>query len=297
MNNQELFFEQEQQTPLTPYISISQVNGIIGEQFDQLGVATKTYEKHHDNPNSEYYGLSIDEICNRWTDKANKSKYYGSLLDDYIGYNLNNDQMGLEMFLLDHDRDSDERLDMICKSYDEFISDFLSKHPEIKFVTREKTIYYQLENPTFDESKEQSLDNSKYWYVKGRLDALFYNTLTNHYINIDWKSSDKIEHQPNKWTKRLLGPCSSLYDMDWYKYTIQVYFYKTALENGGYLPNGSIVDCYIVQLPGHKIMENNDKMYFIHQPAFQYDLDFMKRIFIYAHKKNILTSKINASKM
>lgn len=257
-------------------ISISEVNGLIKNPFDKIGVATNTYNKHFNNEESEYYHMTVDEIIDKWEKKGAISCQYGALLDDYIGFTLNEELDDREMFELDHDRDSDERLNGLLKSFDDFIEDYLKNHPELVFVNREKYVYHRLPSGK---------------YVRGRFDALFYNTENKHYVIIDWKSSNEIPHQVNKWTKFCLGPAKTLYDMDWYTYTNQVYFYKTALENDGYLPEGTIVDCYIVQLPGH-LCENN-KYYMIHEPAYKYDKEFEDNIFEFAHKKKMLMEKKN----
>ena len=260
----------------TEVLSISAVLGLLEEPFDQIGVATKTYNKHHDNPNSEYYQKSVDEICEMWSAKGAASRQYGQMLDNYIGYNLNHQEDELELFNLDYDRDGDERLNNICTSFDDFVKDVLDQHPELQFVTREQTLYYQIPGT------EQ--------FIRGRFDALFYNTEKKRYLIVDWKSSGDVDKKPSPWTGKLLGPCKDLLALNWNTYTLQVYFYKTALEASGLLNEGEGVDCIIVQLPGHIVNESN-KMYCIHTPAFQYDKDYLDKLFIWAHKKNMLLKK------
>ena len=257
-------------------ISISSVLSMLEEPFDQIGIATKTYDNHFNNPKSEYYQKTVEEICAMWEKKASDSRQYGQMLDNYIGYNLNHDEDGLEMFNLDYDRDGDERLNNICTSYDDFVKDVLEQHPELEFITREKTIYYNIPNTNL--------------FIRGRFDALFYNNDKKRYLIVDWKSSGDIDKKPSKWTGKLLGPCKDMMALNWNTYTLQVYFYKTALEASGLLKDGEGVDCIIVQLPGHIITESN-KMYCIHTPAFQYNKEFMDKLFIWAHKKNMLLKK------
>lgn len=259
-----------------PCLSISAVLGMLEEPFDQIGVATKTYNKHYNNPNSEYYHLTVEQICEKWAAKGADSRHYGSLLDNYIGYNLNHQEDELELFNLDYDRDGDERLNNICTSFDDFVKEVLNEHPELEFVTREKYLYYNIPNTN--------------QYIRGRFDALFYNTKKNRYLIVDWKSSGDIDKKPSPWTGKLLGPCKDILALNWNTYTLQVYFYKTALENSGWLNEGEGVDCIIVQLPGHVITESN-KMYCMHNPAFDYDKSFMDKLFVWAHKKNMLINK------
>lgn len=274
--NVKKFLEEGKGINTCEVLSISAVLGLLEEPFDQIGVATKTFNKHYDNPNSEYYHKTVEEICEMWSAKGAASRQYGQMLDNYIGYNLNNDQDGLEMFNLDYDRDGDERLNNICTSFDDFVKDVLNQHPELEFVTREQTLYYQIPGT------EQ--------YIRGRFDALFYNTEKKRYLIVDWKSSGDVDKKPSPWTGKLLGPCKDLLALNWNTYTLQVYFYKTALEASGLLNEGEGVDCIIVQLPGHIITESN-KMYCIHTPAFQYDKNYLDKLFVWAHKKNTLLKK------
>ena len=76
-----------------PTISISSVLGMIQEPFDQEAVAEKTFNKYNNDPTSQYYQKSIKEICDMWSAKGAESCKYGSLLDDYIGLNLNNQEI------------------------------------------------------------------------------------------------------------------------------------------------------------------------------------------------------------
>ena len=276
-NYKEIDFKQIELGENDKYTSISDVITTIKEPFDQIGAATNTRNKHFNNPESEYYHLSIEQICEKWEEKGATSRKYGCMLDDYIGYNLNEDEIGLEEFELDYDKEGDERLNRLCTSFDNFVNDILKQHPELKYVDRERTLYYKV--PGYDN-----------FYIKGRLDALFYNAEKDRYLIIDWKSSAAIAKKPDKWTKNLKGPCKELYDMDWYTYTIQVYFYKTALE-ANYL-NGKEADCIIVQLPG-AIVPDSGKDYCIHTPAFKYSKEFMDKLFVYIKKKKDLAEKKN----
>lgn len=260
-------------------ISISAVLGLISEPFDSHGVATKTYNKHFNNPNSEYYQMTVQQIMDAWSAKGAASCHYGSLLDNYIGLILEKaDEMDMEMFKLDYDFDGDERLQGVCNSFDRFVDDYLGQHPELEFVTREQTVYLELSDGN---------------YIKGRFDALFRNKENGHYLIVDWKSSGSVDKQPTPWTGKLLGTAKDLLALNHNTYTLQTYFYKTALETH-YLPAGSIVDCIIVQLPGKIVAESND-VYCVHQTAFPYDKDYCMKIFEYAFKKNLIIEKKNAT--
>ena len=85
-----------------PTISISSVLGMIQEPFDQEGVAEKTFNKYNNDPTSQYYQKSIKEICDMWSAKGAESCKYGSLLDEYIGLNLNNKELDLPKDLVNY---------------------------------------------------------------------------------------------------------------------------------------------------------------------------------------------------
>ena len=74
----------EVKSNMTKYLSISQVLGMLVEPFDSKGVAQKTHDKHFNNPESQYYQMSVEQIMEAWSAKGAESCKYGSLLDDYI---------------------------------------------------------------------------------------------------------------------------------------------------------------------------------------------------------------------
>jgi hypothetical protein len=258
-----------------PYISISQVLGLLGEPFDSDAVAEKTYEKNYNNPDSIYYQRTKQEILEMWEAKGAESRKYGQLLDDYIGANLDGTEEDMEMYKLDNDIDSDARLSGLVKSFDQFNEMMTKNYPHIKFVAREKTLYYQCGD----------------FLVKGRFDALLYNELKKKFIVIDWKSSGSIDTEPNKWTKNLLGPAKMFPALNYYTYTMQCDFYKTALL-AHYLPptfTPDDIEIYIVNLPGKPV--NGENYYGVHKEAFSYNKMLMDQIFTFGYKKNELLKK------
>ena len=256
-------------------LSISATLSLIAKPKDQEKMLENTYNKHYNNPDSEYYHLSKEEIKAIWENKGATSRMYGSLLDDYIGIKLTGTKEDLEMYKLDNDVDGDERLKGLISSFENFWS-ILSKSGDMEYITREKTVYYKTPNG----------------YIKGRFDALFRNKRTGKWVIIDWKSSKSIDYT-NKWEK-LLGPAKMYDACDYNTYTMQGYFYKTALIYGDYLPEGTTeddVEFLIVQLPGFELDEGRN--FKIHKPAFKYDKEFMDRIFEFAIKKNMLLESKN----
>ena len=256
-------------------LSISSTLELIAKPKDQEKMVENTYNKHYNNPDSEYYHMSKDEIKAVWEAKGAASRQYGSLLDDYIGIKLKGTDNDLEMYKLDNDVDGDERLKGLISSFENFWS-VLSASGDMEFVEREKTVYYRIGDT----------------YIKGRFDALFRNKRTGKWIIIDWKSSKDIKYN-NPWEK-LLGPMKMYDNCEHVTYTTQGYFYKTALIYNNYLPEGTTeddVEFLIVQLPGFNV--DGDKNFKIHKPAYKYDKALLDRIFEFAIKKKELMENQN----
>ena len=253
-----------------PYISISQVLDSIEIPFDSERVAKSTYNNHHDNPESQYYQKTVDEIIKMWNDKGATACKYGSLLDDYIGSILENETFFTEKM--------DDRLYGLKQSFDNFY-ELMMKSGDVEYIAREQTLYYPIEI------------NGEKWLVKGRFDALFYNKRINKYIIIDWKSSGSVDRVKTKWTKNFEGPMNKYPALNWYRYTNQLHFYKLALLNK-YLPDCKPDDIVvmIVNLPGHIIEESNTN-YMVYKNAIDYDETLMNELFKYAINKKITEEK------
>ena len=274
-----------------PTISITAILGMLEEPFDQRGVAEKTHNKHFDNPDSEYYQMSVEQIISKWTAKGKESCHYGSMLDNYIGLNLYNKDIELRMFKLDNNYDNDKRLHGLCDSFDNFYA-ILKKSGDTVFVDRERTVYYDIEitNPITNKKEKYN--------IKGRYDALFYNKRTNKWIIIDWKSSGSIDKVPSKWTKKLLGPMNKFPALNYYTYTTQLYFYTKTLIEKGYLPECTTPDdvvIMIVNLPG-KIIEECGRNFMTHQAAYAYDSELLDQLFKFGAQKDCMNKQIEATK-
>jgi len=257
-------------------LTISAVLGLLAKPFDQQGVAQKTFDKHFNNPESQYYQKTVEQICEMWSAKGAESCRYGSLLDDYIGANLTGGAEAVELYKLDNDTEGDERLAGLVSSFDNFYA-LVQKSGDMEFVDREQTVYYKLDDDH---------------YIKGRFDALFRNKRTGKWVIIDWKSSGEIDKKKSPWTENLLGPANIYPALNWYTYTMQLFFYKKTLIESGYLPEGTTyddVEVMVVQLPGH-ICEGGQNFQ-IHKPAFAFDTEFMQKVLTFAVKKNDILNK------
>lgn len=257
-------------------ISISNVLSMVTPDFDSNSVVEKTFNKHYNNKSSEYYHKTKDEILKMWEDKANLSRYYGKELDRYIELVFENDDVEIDMFNLDHE--DDDRMNRIISSFNDFDT-VLSKDENMYFVDREKYMYSEL----FDG-----------YYIRGRFDALFYNPVTKTFTIVDWKSNENIKVEVNNFSEHLLGTAKEFWNIDIDKYSLQVYFYKYALETrltelfGE--DNEYKVQCSIVNLPGK---EYNCKMYRAFWPTMEYNIDKFKNIYNYAYKKNLILERKN----
>ncbi|MCH5166976.1 MAG: PD-(D/E)XK nuclease family protein [Erysipelotrichales bacterium] len=270
----EIKFETPSDFDKTRSISISAVIDMISPQFDREAVVQKTFDKNFNNPESKYYQMSKEQILEMWEEKGATSRYYGSSLDDYIGLRFTGHPNDVEIFKMDK-VEGDNRMEGLCESFDKFYKEHVDNGP-LEYVNREQYIYYPID-----------IDGEQ-WYVRGRFDCLFYNTETNHYIIVDWKSNGEIETSPTKWTEKLYGPAKSLYNLSGVKYTTQVFFYKLGLENQ--LNNEEVVDVAITNLPGYD-NENNPQVK-IYGAQYKYDKDLIENILKYAiKKKKLLDSK------
>lgn len=269
-----------------PSLSISQILAMLVEPFDGDKIAQRTYDRHFEDETSKYYHKTKEEIIQMWSDKGAESMHYGSLLDDYIGVKLVKTKEDVELYKLDNNYDYDSRLKGLCDSFDHFYS-VLSKSGDTIFIDREQEVWYPIKvKDIYHKDKEINYN------IRGRFDALFYNQQTKKWIVIDWKSSGTINTIGNRWTQNLLGPMNMYPALNYYTYTTQLYFYKIALVDGGYLPKGTTYDdviVMIVNLPGHEMQEYNGRDWASFRPAYTFDPELMHRLFVFAvNKDNIM---------
>lgn len=269
-----------------PIISITEILNFLEHPFDSHLVAEKTFEKHYNNPESEYYHMTVEQIIEKWSNKGSESCRYGSMLDDYIGIILTGTDNDMKLYKLDNAYDYDERLKGLCDSFDNFYA-LMMKSGDVEFIDRERTVYLKT---TITNSQTSTQED---YYVKGRFDALFYNKRTNKYIIIDWKSSGSIDKVPSKYTGKFLGPMYQYPELNYYRYTNQLHFYKKALLEG-YLPKGTQEDdvvVMIVNLPG-KLIKESGQNYMTHLAGMKYDSFLLDRIFNFGIQKKILETKM-----
>lgn len=269
---------------LSNVITVSKVKTNIAPKFDGATVAAGLESRYFNDPTSKYYKMNKETILESWADKGAESMEYGKLLDSTAEQFLEiQDEDEFEMFTLDNNYDYDERFKKIVDAFNGFYTDLFNKG-YIEYAGREIPIYYN--------NSENDLS------VIGRIDALFYNSKTNKWMIIDWKSDEQIKTMVNRYTERCLGPAKSLYNLSWYLYTIQLHTYKAALLQN-YLPEGTKpedVEVYICNIPQKPYQDENDLVknnhsYKLFGEAFKYDEDLLNKIYIFSIKKEKLSKK------
>lgn len=246
-------------------LSVTGTIGLLHKEFDRDAIAKKCYDKGYDDPESKYYKMSVQEIIDSWEAKSIESKKYGSLLDDYIGMYLTNNEH-IDEWKLNNNFDYDPRIKGLCTGFEQFYKTITEK-TDYKYVCREEKMYI----------KSNKTDE----WINGRFDCLFYSEALQKYLVIDWKSSGNIDRE-NKWEK-MFGP---LYDKDacnLNEYTVQVQMYKKALSEVYCLTDAEHIDVYICQLS----IEPNETStnFMLYREGFPYDTNKLDDIIEFVYKK------------
>ena len=245
----------------TQTISVSNVIGRLHEKFDKEGQAQRCFEKYFEDQTSKYYHMSAEEILNQWEAKANESKKYGIMSDNYIEFRTSgHSEFERPDFLKDHNIDENEVKPLINKplknafdGFDQFYNVLTSlggNEFKYSYLARELTLYYKVNDVV----------------VKGRFDALFQETFSNEpskFLLIDWKTNEEIS-KSSFGGKKMFGPCYNLQDCNFNHYSLQLEIYKQALLKIYHLDdllqtNMSGIQTFIVQLG--KLQEHNMKFY------------------------------------
>lgn len=241
-------------------LSVSKLfSNFLKKPFEEEKMAQFCYEKGLTDPNYKYANMSVNEILNLWHTKAETSKHYGRLLDNFADLYFNNLNEELEKFKIDNNFDIDERLKNNCLGVIQFY-DFITKMTNYKFVAREVPVYYT--TPSGNK-------------INGRLDLLLYDENTDAYIIIDWKTTENITIS-SKYDK-LLGPCSMLDDCDMNIYTLQLHIYKQALVNTYHIASADRISVAVINLLRKSIDEEYKKYYKIFNQNFNYNYDFINK--------------------
>lgn len=267
-------------------ISVSKIEEYISEPFNAKQQAEACAKKGMEDSKYKYAGMTAEEIIRQWNDKAEESKRYGKLLDDYAGMRLNKQDTELEIWKLDNNFEFDDRLKNICLGFDQFYED-ITKY-DFEFVGRELTLYGEClpDNamPFDDGMNENNI-------VVGRLDCLWKNKKSNKFLIVDWKTTDVIKCSSFR-GKTMKGPAFHWEDCDMSKYTFQVHIYKNDLLNTYQITdkpeNISVCICNLLKGPD----EENGKNYRLYKENFNFNGDVLNQVVNFAIMKRSLMNKI-----
>lgn len=255
-------------------LSVSKLNEYLKEPFDEITMAENCYQKGLKDPTYKYAGMNVNEILTQWHDKANESKHYGRLLDEYTDLLFNKKDNDLELWKLNNNFNNDNRLNNYCKGIEQFI-DFIILNTNYYYVGREIPIFY--ENKNGDK-------------INGRLDFLLYDDNTDSYIIIDWKTTENITIK-NNYNKQLLGPAYMLDECDMNLYTIQLFIYKLALVNTYKLTTANKISTYVCNLLRNS---DNNIYYKLYKPNFVYNENLLNKFIEYGNNKlKLLNMSLN----
>lgn|SRR5574344_1530376 len=245
-------------------LSISNILNQLVEEFNQDEIAEKTYNKHFEDQNSIYYHKDKENIIEMWNEKANKSRIYGSLLDQYSNLILNQlSDNEINIWKLNHNFETDNRLKNLCLSFNNFYDRI--KNSDYKYVAREIPLYYNYENIL----------------VKGRFDCLFYNSKIDEYLLVDWKTNETIK--TNNIFQKCLGPISNYDNCDIVRYTLQTHFYKLAFLETYHLCSPNKIKIRIIQFLSKII--NNENTFNVYKEFFNYDKTLLDNIIKFSKDK------------
>ena len=248
-------------------------NDYIKIKFDDVATAERCAQKGLEDPDYKYAGMTAEQILEQWHAKADESKRYGTLLDDYAGMRLNHEDDKLEMWKLDNAYEYDERLNANCKGFDEFY-EFISTKTNYKYVARELPLYCK---------------TNKGGLINGRFDCLFYDENTDAFIIIDWKTTDDITTS-SAYHKKLQGPAYMLDECDMNTYTIQLHVYKKALVETYGLSSYdkiSVYVCNMLKQPGE-----DGKYYKLFKQNFNFDINKLNAFIDFGHNKHKLLKNL-----
>ena len=237
-----------------PY-SVSKIVEAVKAPFDKEAVAQKTYDKNYNNPNSEYYHLTVEQILENWEEKARLGKENGRILDSWIERILTPDinESVLNEEFLNSLTDIQKNK---CNQFVEFYNANVVN--KLEFVGRELML--------FDTEKK----------INGRLDALFSLKISdsdNCLILIDWKNSKKISISNS--FEKMRGPLYRYDSCDLNAYTVQLYMYTYMLRKKYKIKNN------IIPL----IVRIGESDYEIYSPQIPYSDSLVEDIILYASEQ------------
>ena len=204
---------------------VSNVAHMFQEHLDTKKLASETYERNFENPNSKYYGMTINEIIESWLKISNDSCTHGTEIHEF----------GESAFYY------------MIGQYDRILPNFKDRLTEDggfkALLPKEEAIVKFYEDiptcivPILAETKV-FVEYDKAGYA-GTFDILFYydaelngKALEDSGLMImDWKTNKDL--YKNFKEQKLLPPFDGLLDMPLSTYKLQLSLYENALYNIG----------------------------------------------------------------
>lgn len=233
--------------------------------------AESTYKKHHNNPESQYYGMSKLDIINCWLDKMDVSVEYGKQMDDYIGISLSGDIQERRRVISSFK--DDPRMLSTIWAFETFINDLYKKYPDIELVAREQPVAYPIDDKFF---------------FNGRFDALFYIPSKCQFILVDWKAAKDLSNDAVEFFKPMLGPMKKYPDNSLHKYVLQTMIYRKILQdmyiNKELDPSIYTIKNFVVNL-GKKGESDKCPYQIFGNDIIEFDDDLLNEVFDFAKEK------------
>lgn len=207
-----LQFDEATHTYTVEGVRLTSVSEVVASQFkkfDKEGKAAQMHARDRNDPNAQYYGMTVAEIIALWDGTGNDSRNAGLALHKAI-----------EIFLLKGTTpDENYRKTMEWIQFENFMYD----HKDWECVACEKR--------RFKISKKRR--RGHYGYA-GTIDAIFKTP--DGYVIVDWKRAKKIEYDGYGTGQDMMRHVP---DSNYYKYSLQLSCYAHLL--------GKICELYIVQ--------------------------------------------------
>ena len=248
--------------------SVSKVVESFKTPFDQEASAKRCYIKYFNDPKSQYYHKTVEEILQIWENSRIDTTSSGKLLDFYIGSVLEHQDESYMKELHEQMEEAPEHWRKKLDSFNAFMKGNLNEtngNFDLKYMSREKDLCYPPLN------------------IRGRFDAIFVRESSEDFTYpvvylFDWKNSKEIATY-SKYKQKLHGPLSEYDDCELNNYTIQLYIYKYILRKVYDIENE--IQPFIIH-----VTETGVKAY---KPVIPYSDKLVEEILEYAN--NVLSGK------
>jgi len=220
------------------YVSVTTLLSEYFSKFDADEIIEKYYDYWQRDYLSPYFSMSKEEI----KQKLDSETKLGTFLHKHIRNYLKHKKIPKFTEL-------DNNLDIEFS----YFLDFLDNTQNLEFISSELIV--------FDEHLK----------VAGTIDAVFYDKDSKSYVLVDWKRVKNLSKKTNNYAK---PPIDDVKDCNFYKYALQLNFYRWLLAKQ---KNLRINSMFIVQLHNSN---DNYKAYYVKDMSYK-----VKRI-IKDHLKN-----------